>query len=351
MNTSTPAFRPPADGILLAMANGYVRTQLLSVAAKLGIADHLAGGPRSADEIARATGTQAMPMRRVLRALASFGVVAEVEPDRFAITPLSQPMRSDAPRSVRNNLIWFGFEDNYLSVAQLEHTLRTGEAAFEHLYGKPYWDWVEASASARPLLRSAWEEFDEIETPEVMSCVDFGAVSTVVDVGSNRGGVMARILRAHPKLRGVLFDIPSALHGAAEVLESYGVADRCEIVPGDAFEVVVPGHDLYMLKRVIHDWDDESACRILSNCRRAMAPQGRVLVIERTAPERVEAAPGAEVTLLIDTLLLAKHPGARQRTEREFRELFHAAGLELADVATSPTRVAVLEGRQLATSA
>src|SRR5439155_17714733 len=110
-----------------------------------------------------------------------------------------------------------------------------------------------------------------------------------------------------------------------DVLASYGVADRCDVIPGNALEEVVAGHDLYMLKRMIHDWDDDSACRILHNCQRAMASRGRVPVIERLAPERVEAAPGAEVTLLIDILLLAKHPGARQRTEREFRDLFIVA--------------------------
>jgi orsellinic acid C2-O-methyltransferase len=355
MSAGSPQNRPgpPADAVLLGMVNGFVRSQIIGIAARLSIADHLAGGPRSAEELASLTGTRADLLERVMRALASCGVFAETDEGRFALTDLSQALRRDAPRSVRDILVSLTTEETYQSVGQLEHTLRTGQVAFEHLYGEPLFDWWESHPDGDRLWQAAGDQWDVIELPQVLAACDFSRFHTVVDVGGNRGRFLAAILAAHPGLQGIVFDRPGVVEGASEVAASLGVADRLTTAAGDFFhdwpEVfgeVPSGRDAYILRRVLHDWDDDRARTILHNCQTAMTATGTLLVIERLAPPRVAPSPIVEGTMMIDMLMMALL-GGRQRTEAEFRDLLRSAGMELTNVSFSPTRIAVLEARRL----
>jgi hypothetical protein len=334
---------PRAAAYLLVLGNGYCRTQLLAVAARLGVADVLVGGPRSAQELAAATGAREEPLRRVMRALVALGVFTETEDGRFELTDASQPMRSDVPGSVRNALIVFG-EDNYQPVGHLMHAVRTGEVPFDHFNGRTYYEWLSANTEASATFAAAMAELSTLEVSEALAAYDFSSIGTLVDVGGGNGHFVAGVLRAYPALRGVLVDLPAAVAGAADLLAAQGVTDRCQVVAGDFLREVPAGHDAYVLKRVLHNWDDATSTGILSSCRQALEGDGMVIVIERMLPQRMFPAPMNEIAVQMDTVLLAKHTG-RTRTEEEFRRLFDASGLDLRDRRTTPAGFSILEAR------
>jgi hypothetical protein len=340
-----PAFRPPADALLVSMVNGHVRSSLLTLAVELGLAGHLSGPPVGVDRLAAATGTQPALLRRVLRALASLGVVAETEDGLFAATDLTRALGGDAVRPVGNVLLWLGSRDTAAAVAALGHTLRTGGVAFDHVHGTSYWEWLEGNPDAQRVFRAAQDEFEAIELPAILGSADFSRFSSIVDVGGSRGGLLTTVLERNPAARGVIFDLPSAVAGVEERLRHQGLADRCRVQGGDFFEEVPAGHDAYILRRVLHDWGDEPALRILRSCARAMSPTATLLLVERLTPERVTPSPLTEATMLIDMIVLAKH-GGKQRSESELGDLFDAAGLALAEVHTHPMQLSVVEARR-----
>jgi len=348
MQTTRATYRPgtinpTAAAYLLVLGNGYCRTQLLAVAARLGVADALVDGPRSAQELASTTGAKEEPLRRVMRALVALGVFGEMEDGRFELTDASQPMRTDVPGSVRNALIVFG-EDNYQPVGHLLHALRTGDVPFDNVYGRTYYEWLSDNPEASATFAAAMAELSTLEVSEALAAYDFSSIGTLVDIGGGNGHFVAGVLRANPELRGVLVDLPAAVVGAADLLARHGVADRCEVVAGDFFREVPAGHDAYVLKRVLHNWDDGTSTGILTSCRRALAGDGRVIVIERMLPQRMFPAPMNEIAVQMDTVLMAKHTG-RTRTEAEFRRLFDASGFELSDRRTTPAGFSILEAR------
>jgi len=340
-----PAFRPPADALLVSMVNGHVRSSLLTLAVELGLAGHLSGQPVGVDRLAEATGTRPALLRRVLRALASLGVVAETPDGLFAATDLTPALGADGVRPVGSCLLWLGSPDTVAAVAALGHTLRTGEVAFDHVHGTSYWEWLERNPEAQRVFRTAQDEFEAIELPAILGCADFSRFGSIVDVGGSRGGLLTTILERNPAARGVIFDLPSAVAGVEERLRGQGLDGRCQVLGGDFFEAVPAGHDAYILRRVLHDWGDEPAVRLLRSCARAMSPAASLLLVERLTPERVEPSPLTEATMLIDMLVLAKH-GGKQRSESELRDLLGEAGLTLTEVRTHPMQLSVVEARR-----
>ena len=325
---------------LYQMIRGHGVTQLIYVAAKLGIADLLGNGARSVDTLATSAGAHPRSLYRVLRALASLGIFAERDGRRFELTPLAEPLRSGVPGSLRNSAIMTGEEWFWRPYGQLLHSVRTGETAFNHVFGMGLFDYLESNSEAAKIFNNSMTGSTKNYADSVVSAYDFSGITTIVDVGGGHGSFLAAILKAEPSMRGVLFEQPSALDGARGLLEAEGVADRCELIAGDFFQSVPDDADAYILKWIIHDWDDDEAIGILRNCRRAMAPAGRLLLVEREAPPPGESSSG---TLLGDITMMVI-PGGLERTRGEYGALFESAGFRLSRVVPTESELSIFEG-------
>ena len=336
-----PGAAPSAEARqrLFQIALGGLGTQTLSVAARLGLADLLADGPQSCDELARSTGTHAPSLLRVMRALASLGVFTEVEAGRFGLTPLSACLRSDAPGSFRIVPIYLG-DELYRTFGELLHGVETGERPFDRIYGATYFEYLAEHADAAQVFNGAMTALGAAaENPAVAAAYDFSGVGTVVDVGGGHGALLASILLANSGVKGVLFDQPAVVESARAQIESAGIGGRCTLVAGDFFEAVPAGGDVYVLKRIIHDWDDERSVAILKRCRRAMAGGGKLLVVEDLL------SPGDEPSLskLVDVVMMTILPG-RERTVDEYRTLLRTAGFDLSRIVPTASSKSVIEG-------
>jgi len=331
----------PEHAAMQSLIFGYRMTQVLYVAAKLGIADLLAGGPQTAEELAAAAGAQADALYRTLRALASLGVFREIAPRRFALTPQAELLRTDHPHSLRALILVQG-EEAYRAWGDLLYSLRTGAPAFDHAYGMPHFDYLAQHAEASAVFNRTMSENTARSIAAVVSAYAFPASGVVVDIGGGHGAFLAAVLQAHPGLRGVLFDQPHVVAGAAPTLEAASVAERCARVGGDFFTRPLPAGDIYLLRQVIHDWDDARSSDILRNCAHAMAPDGRVLVIEALIPPGNDPSP----VKLLDLQMLVM-TGGRQRTEEEYRQLYAAADLQLMRILPTNTQFSIVEGARI----
>jgi hypothetical protein len=329
-----------AAATVLRMIQGIHISRAIYVMAYFGIADRLARGPLHVEELARATQTHEPSLYRVLRLLGSLGLLAEDEPRTFRLTPLGATLRTDAPVSVR---AWAMLADTLGGIeafGPIVHTVTTGEAGFDTVHGMKSFAFLARNQENAQMFDAIMAERTAVFAPSVAADYNFSAMRTVVDVGGGQGILLATILRQHPHLRGVLFDAPGVAARAEQVLKASEVADRCEVVAGDFFESVPPGADSYLLANVLHDWHDREAEEILRNCRRAMATEGRVLIVERLIPDDpMMAAP----TLLSDFNMLV-FTGGQERTNAEYGTLLAAAGLSLGTVQPVAFPYGVLEG-------
>lgn len=331
--TQTP--QTPAD-TLLNIAKGYRIAQALFAATTLGIADLLAGGPRSVDELAEATGTHAPSLYRLLRALASMGIFAEDDDHGFQLTPLAEPLRSDTPHSVRDLVRFMGDPILLEAWGQLLYSVQTGKPAFDHLHGMGLFAYLAQHPDAAATFHAGMAA--TTRHPAVVEAYDFAGIAVVVDVGGGDGTLIAALLHAHPTLRGILFDRPEIAARARERLEREGLAGRCQVSGGSFFEAVPEGGDLYILSDVIHNWSDDQAIAILATCRKAMTASGRLLVIQQVVP------PGNVPALskLADLNMLAVL-GGRERTANEFRQLLSAAGFSLSRIMQTRDSYSIVE--------
>jgi hypothetical protein len=329
---------PPALA-LLQQAIGFWISQAICVVARLGIADLLKDGPLDTATLAAAAGVHAPTLYRVLRTLASVEIFAEDEDGRFGLTPQAAPLRRDAPDSIRDYILLVGEEWYSGPADHLLHSVQTGRPAFEQVHGADFFTFLARNPAAAAVFDAAMTSRSAQENAAIAAAYDFSGLGTLIDVGGGHGSFLAAILRANPELRGVLVDRPQVVAEAQPQLEAAGLGGRCEVVAGDFFVSVPAGGDAYMLKRVIHDWDDERAGAILRNCHRAMPAHGRLLVIELVLP------PGNAPSLgkLFDLLMLVD-PGGRERTEADYRTLLAGAGFELTAVTSTPSLVSVVEG-------
>ena len=309
------------------LVTGYQVSQAIHVAATLGIADLLADASRTGDELAALTNTHPPTLYRLLRALASVEVLHELDGRRFELTPLGEPLRSDVPGSMVDLAAYMGRPYRLQAWGGLLHSVRTGENAFRHVYGTDVWTYRSTRPDESAIFDRAMTSLSRGATAALLAAVDFGGFRTVVDVGGGNGALLAAILAAHSHVQGVLFDQPHVVSGATTLLEHAGVADRCRTVGGSFFESVPEHADAYVLRAVIHDWDDDASIRILTAVRHALADNGRVLIVEYmiAPPNEGREAKFSDLNMLVG-------PGGRERTREEFAALLDASGLRLARV-------------------
>jgi hypothetical protein len=318
---------------------GARSTQLIYVAAMLGIADLLKDGPKSSDELANRVGVHPHNLYRVLRALASLGIFAESSHGRFELTPQAEPLQTGVPGSLHPYAIRVGGEWMWGPWGQLLHSVRTGETAFDHVFDMGFFEYLSRNPQAGEVFNETMTISTEGGSAAVLAAYDFSGIATVVDVGGGHGSFIAAILKANPPLRGVLFELPHVAEGARRVIEAEGVADRCEIVAGDFFEAVPSGGDAYVLKIIIHDWNNEHAEAILQNCRHAMTNNGRLLLVERVIPP----GNGPSEAKLLDINMMVMTGGVN-RTEAEFEALFGATGFKLTKIVPTQSQFSIIEG-------
>jgi hypothetical protein len=323
---------------MLGLISGYWISQLVFVAAKLGVADALTKGPRTPEAIAAQLGAHAPFLHRVLRTLASVGVFAETSGGRFRLTPAAATLRSGVPGSLRDFALMMVDGYNWEAWGALLHGVQTGALPFDHVHGQPVFAYLAAHPDEERTFAASMASISGPENGAVARAYDFGRFATVVDVGGAHGHLLATILRRHRQLRGILYDQPQMVAGAGAGGWLAGLEDRVQVTGGDFFTSVPAGADAYIMKYVIHDWDDDRCVRILGHCREAMAPGGRVLVAENVV------LPGnrPDWAKLLDINMLVV-PGGKERTREEFRDLFARAGLRLRRVVPTASPISLLE--------
>ncbi|AZK97384.1 MULTISPECIES: methyltransferase [Streptomyces] len=340
--TAAAPFDADPDGmrsaaLLIDLAESYLFPAALRAAAAIGAADHLADGPRDVAALARATHVDAGSLYRVLRLLATRGLFDEVEHGTFRLTVAGDALRSDAPASVRAAILMITGPEMWLPAGELTRCVTEGGSVFESVFGKPFFEHFAQNPETTALFDDGMAEISRAEDGPSVAVCSFAPGSTVVDVGGGQGGLLREVLTAHPNVRGVLFDRPHVLPGHR--LDVPATSGRWELAAGDFFESVPPGAETYVLKRILHDWEDEQCVTILRNCREAMAPGGRVLVVDSVLPTGNTPHQGKGLDLMMMASLVGQ-----ERTEAEFEELFRAAGLHLTRVILTETVPSVVEG-------
>lgn len=321
------------------MVNGFRATQVIHVVAVLGIADHLVSGPATAQQLAGETGVDAGALGRVLRLAAYLGIVDEGPGETFALTPMGEGLRSDVPRSVRSGAIMLGLE-HYRAWADLLYAVKTGEPAFAHVYGADLFTYLSQHPDSQAAFDAAMAGNVEMQVGSLPAAYDFSAVGVIVDVGGGNGAVAASILAAHPHVSAIIEDQPQVLEAAREFLSRRGLLDRCRLVPGNFFESVPAGGDVYVLSHIVHDWNDDAALKILANCRAAMRPSSRLLLLEAVLPPH-----GTQMAATLFDVNMLVMLGGKERTEAEFRDLLGRADFALHRIVPLSERRSLIEAK------
>ena len=336
-------FSLPPQIILFQMVTGYQLSQAIYVATKLGLPDLLVDGPRHYSELAKSTSTHAESLNRLMRLLASSGVLMEVDNGNFALTPIGECLRRDGVWPVRaTTLMWGGMMQRVWG--ELLYSVQTGKPATDRVLGTDAWSYLLEHADEAVIFDESQAEFADQAAKVVAAAYDFSSIRTLIDVGGGNGTFMIGILKPNPRLRGVVFELQRAAEAARKQVEVADLTARCDVISGNFFELVPAGADAYLLKHVIHDFDDDRALVILKNCRRAIAPEGKLLVVEGVYPTRINQSPESRAAAANDVNLLVCL-GGRQRSESEFRALFRAAGFDLEKIVRTVTPFCVIEGR------
>jgi ubiquinone/menaquinone biosynthesis C-methylase UbiE len=330
----------PLRALLDTMTTGYCVSQAIFVAAELGIADHLAAGPRHADELARELGTHGRSLYRLLRALASVGIFTEDVAGRFALTPLAELLRSGAPGSQRTD-IQMMVGQFYQAWGGLIDSIRTGKPAFENLHGRSFFDHLAENQDQAQIFDDAMTVRNDRKTRAMLDAYDLTGVGTLADVGGGNGSMLVTVLRHYPQMRAILFDRPGVIERARAAVEREGLLGRCQLVDGSFLERVPRGADAYLLRHILHNWDDERAVVILKCVHDAMGKKGRLLVVDRIIPPGNEPMFGKVMDLNMLVML-----GGVERTEGEFRHIFSLAGFRLNRIVPTAAEVSVIEGVQ-----
>ena len=332
--------QPTPQDQMTRMITGAWISQMVHVAARLGIADRLAEGPKTVEELAQATETHARSLFRLLRALGSIGVFSEDAEGRFRTTPLGECLRSDVPGSQWAMALMMG-EEHFQCWGDLLESVRTGQPAFDRLYGKPIFEYLGEHPEQAKVFDAAMTSIHGRETQATLDAYDFSGIGVLADVGGGNATNLIAILDRYPDMRGVLFDLPHVVERARRNLEAAGVIDRCKPLGGSFFDAIPVQADAYFLRHIIHDWDDEKAGLILGNIRQAMPPGARLLVVEHVLPPGDEPSFGKLLDL--NMLLL---PGGVERTEAEFRRLYENSGFRLTRIVPVEGDLSVIEGEK-----
>ena len=338
---STDGASSPPDVTLLQLMTGYWGAQAVYTAAKLGLADLLTNGPVSSDDLAAATQTDQLALYRLLRALASIGVFVEVAPRQFALTPTAALLQTATPGSMRSLAIIYN-EELYSAWGDLLHSIQTGQPAFRHHFGMGPFEYFAQHPEVDRVFNEAMIGYTHRVARAVVEAVDFAEFKTIVDVGGGYGTLLAAILQRTPAARGVLFDLPHVIAGAEDYLAANEVADRCRGVGGDFFAAIPSGGDAYVLSQILHDWEPDHCITILTNCRQAIATNGRLFVVELVLPEG--NTPDFGKWMDLHMLAIA---GGRERTAAEYGALFQKAGFELVRVTPTSAGPGIVEARPI----
>jgi hypothetical protein len=328
----------PGNIALLELANGSWTTQALYAAASLGIPDELAKGPLHADEVARRVGADPDAVYRLMRALAGKGVLELRRDARFALTPIGAALRSDTPGSMRAMVLLMGNPAHWEHWGSLLHSVRTGEPAAVKLRGTNFFDYLDTNLELAAVFNDAMTAMSAMATDPVLAVYDFSGFRRIVDVGGGHGALLAAILQRAPDAHGVLFDLPSVVDGARPVLDAAGLVDRCTVSAGSFFDAVPDSGDAYLLKTIIHDWDEDSALSILRNIRTAMAPSGKLLLLEMVLPQ----GPSSHFGTMLDLEMLV-NAGGKERTRAEYADLLARAGFRLQRVVETAGPLSIVE--------
>lgn len=330
---------PPQMAMIELLTASWL-TQALHVAAKLEIADRLYEGPKSTTELAMATNTHAGALGRLLRMLESFGIFRMNDSSKYELTPMGECLRRDSENSVRDMALFQGGV-HWRHWGQLEHAIKTGEPSLDHVEGRSLFEFLAKNSEAAAQFDGAMINATEGVAQAVLSAYDFSEFSQICDVGGGRGAFLSRILQAHPRARGTLVDRDFVVQHAKPLLDSRGVLDRCEVVAGDFFRELPEGCDLYVLKHIVHDWNDAKAGEILKRVRKAMHKKGKVLLIEALIDDEA----GTSIGKLLDLEMLVT-TGGRERTEGEYRVLLADQHLKLTRVISTASPVSLIEAER-----
>ena len=325
-------------GQLRQLVMGFRDTQLIYVAAKLGLADEIARKPQTASELATTAGAEPRALYRLLRALASRGVFAESSGGRFEMTPMAEFLRRDGPRSLRSTAMLYGDELLWRAYGRLSYSIETGTSSFEQVYCEPFYDYLHKHPVAAQPFHDAMTGFSEQEEAAILAAYDFSTLRSVVDVGGGQGGLALALLRKHADLRAVIFDGTPPREDTRQSFAQSGADARATFVTGDFFTSVPDGGDLYLLKSILHNWDDAAAITVLRKCREAMPALSRLLVAERVIP----LGNSASEAKLFDINMLVSL-GGQERTEEEYVSLFHQSGLKLTRTIPTTSHLSLIE--------
>lgn len=325
---------PPA---LFQIATGYWLSQAVYAAAKLGVADLLRDGPKSCNSLAATMGVDQQTLFRLMRALSGAGIFAHAEDDCFALAPLGESLQSNFPGSLRQAVITLG-EIHYHAWGSLLHSIQTGTPAFKHVFGLDLFEYLGRNSEAAATFNQGMTDLSSMLAYAVLMAYDFSGIDSIVDVGGGQGKFARRILELHPKMEGTVFDLPSTIEAAKESRDDGQWSGRCSFFGGDFFEDIPVRADAYALCGVIHDWDDDRSVRILKNCRRAMAKDGRILLVETVVPDT--NANCFSKLLDLNMLVMA---GGHERTKAEFCALLDAADYKLTKIIPTVAPQSVIE--------
>jgi hypothetical protein len=328
----------PPHARLIEMATAYWVSRIVYVATKLGLADRLANGAKTAEELAGPTETHAPSLYRFMRTLASLGILTEDGSRRFSLTTLGHALETGAPGSARASILTLGSPGFSGSWDRLLYSLQTGKNSAEQVLGMPIFDWLAEHPEEASLFSQTMVGFHGAEPAAVAEAYDFAGLGTIVDVGGASGHLLTTILARHEGPRGILFDLPHVVRDAPALIQSRGLTDRVTIESGSFFERVPVGGDAYLLSHIIHDWNEELCLTILGHCRRAMKPGGRILLIEMVLPPGDAPHPGK----ILDMMMLVG-PGGQERTPDEYAALFAKANLRLTRIVPTASPVSVVE--------
>lgn len=338
--STAPTTVPPPER-MLQLITGYWISQAIHCVTKLGVPDKLGEGEKSAAELARECGVHEEALYRVLRALTSSGVLVEKPGRTFVLTEVGAMLRTGVAGSMKNFALMIVDDYNWSAWGELAHSVRTGDDAAQKVFGSPLFDYLAEQPNKLKTFGESMSDLSNVETPAVASAYDFSRFTKLVDVGGSHGALLAAILKRNPKLAGVVYDSPHVIENAKRDVHvgAREIAGRIETQSGNFFESVPAGADAYMMKYILHDWDDEKASRILSNVKRAMRPNGTLLVIDTVVP----AGPENWWSKWLDINMLVL-VGGKERTEAQFRALFERAGFRLTRVVPTGSALSILEG-------
>ncbi len=328
----------PPHAQVIQMATGHWLSKIIYTAVKLDLFDKLADGPKSADELSGSLGLHTISLHRFMRTLAGFGLLTDKENKKFGLTPLGETLRTGAEGSARSTILTFCGPTFIKAFDEITHSLETGQTGFEKAFGMPIFDYFGQHPDEASMFSESMVGFHGGETPTVAAAYDFSGVGTLVDVGGATGNMLTAILSRYEEPRGILYDMAHVVADAPAYLEKNGVADRVTIQSGSFFDSVPEGGDAYILSHIIHDWSEEQCLTILANVRRAMNPDGKLLIVEFVLPEGDTPHLGK----LVDMIMLVV-PGGQERTPAEYDQLLSKAGFKMTRVVPTDSPVSIVE--------